>query len=83
MYAWQDVAERTLRVYAAAAKSTRDDSLLARMSRYHACGPWAGSFFAAVAALSHLYWLWLGWWWPASEVELAQDWPLSLTGLKK
>jgi len=77
MYSWRDVAVRTVRVYDEAAASERDDSLLARMQRYAACGPWAGRAFAVIAALGHLYWKWLEWRVPASDIELAVDWPRS------
>ena len=75
MYSWHDVAVRTVRVYDEAAASLRDDSLLARMQRFAACGTWAGKAFAAVAALGHLYWKWLEWYVPYTSIEIAVDWP--------
>ncbi len=76
MYSWDDVAERTVKVYSAATASRRDDSLGARLARYCACGPWVGTAFAAVAVVGHLYWQYLEYWeTPAAEVERAVDWP--------
>ena len=38
MYSWERIAVRTERVYDAAAASQRDDSMLARLSRFYKCG---------------------------------------------
>ena len=35
MYSWERIAVRTERVYDAAATSLRDDSMLARLTRYY------------------------------------------------
>ena len=37
MYSWERIAVRTERVYDAAAASRRDDSMLARLTRFYKC----------------------------------------------
>ena len=37
MYSWERIAVRTERVYDAVADSRRDDSMLARLGRFHKC----------------------------------------------
>ncbi|CAD7695753.1 unnamed protein product [Ostreobium quekettii] len=73
MYSWARVAERTLDVYDKVNVSTRDDSLFARLRRYHRCGWWAGKLFCCVASLQHLYCQYLGYWCPEDMIDSAPD----------
>ena len=43
------------------------------MARLHRCGVFAGKLFCCVAAVEYLYWRWVEWWRPASEVDAAPD----------
>jgi phosphatidylinositol glycan class A protein len=43
-------------VYDKVTASSPDDSLLARMRRYHACGVWAGKLFCCIMIALHLWW---------------------------
>ncbi|GBG71325.1 hypothetical protein CBR_g8747 [Chara braunii] len=72
MYSWQDVAERTERVYDMVAHA-KDDTLLDRLGRYYNCGPWAGKLFCLVAAVGVLLLKFLEWWQPAKSIEMAPD----------
>lgn len=63
MYSWHDVAARTERVYTLiSGADPSGDLLLNRMSRYYACGPWAGKLFCGVALLDYVFWRLLEWW---------------------
>lgn len=61
MYSWNDVAKRTERAYLDVVSSRRDDSMLARLTRYHKCGKWFGKICCCVVAVDWLYWNWLTW----------------------
>ncbi|EFJ45084.1 hypothetical protein VOLCADRAFT_94566 [Volvox carteri f. nagariensis] len=80
MYDWNDVAQRTVKVYDAVEASTRDDGLPARLRRYAAAGRWVGTFFGAVAVLSQLMMAFLDWWQPRYLIDTAPDWPRSAGG---
>ena len=75
MYSWTNVAARTVKVYDRVSSAAWDDSMLGRLRRFGACGPWAGRLFSAVVVCEHLYWRFLEWWQPACGVDAAQDWP--------
>ncbi|KAG0573999.1 hypothetical protein KC19_VG227300 [Ceratodon purpureus] len=60
LYSWMDVAKRTEVVYENAL-SSEDDDLLLRLSRYYACGPWAGKLFCLVAVVNYIVWCFLEW----------------------
>ncbi len=77
MYSWPAVAVRTERVYAAAARSTRDDSPLGRLRRYVRCGAVFGPLACAVMAFDVLYLRWLEFWQPASGIDAAPDYVAS------
>eukprot|EP00798_Chlamydomonas_sp_ICE-L_P025719 gene25719-11376_t len=75
MYSWQDVGQRTCNVYNLVSVSKRDDSALARVRRYLACGTWSGGAFAAIAVMSYWYLWLLSFWQPISSIDVALDWP--------
>ncbi|XP_021776430.1 phosphatidylinositol N-acetylglucosaminyltransferase subunit A-like [Chenopodium quinoa] len=76
LYSWHDVAKRTERVYERALKCA-DQNLLERLSRYLACGAWAGKLFCLVMIINHLFWCLLKLWQPDEEIEEAPDVQLS------
>lgn len=86
MYTWDDVAERTEKVYD---RITRMENglLIDRLkkykymhfknliSRYYGCGTWAGKLFCMIVAFDFLLWLLLDWFWPKADIEIAPDFP--------
>uniref|UniRef100_A0A803LBJ3 phosphatidylinositol N-acetylglucosaminyltransferase n=1 Tax=Chenopodium quinoa TaxID=63459 RepID=A0A803LBJ3_CHEQI len=76
LYSWHDVAKRTERVYERALKCA-DQNLLERLSRYLACGAWAGKLFCLVMIINYLFWCLLKLWQPDEEIEEAPDVQLS------
>jgi phosphatidylinositol glycan class A protein len=72
MYSWEDVAERTERVYHRIYRQPRLP-LIERFRRYYGCGPFAGKLFVCVVATSYLIWHLLEWLRPRSEIDLAVD----------
>ncbi|KAL2621174.1 hypothetical protein R1flu_001379 [Riccia fluitans] len=72
LYSWPDVAQRTERVYHHA-MNTENEDLLERLSRYNACGPWAGKLFCLVVIIDYIFWHFLQWWQPAEEIDVAPD----------
>ncbi|KMT18083.1 hypothetical protein BVRB_2g032740 [Beta vulgaris subsp. vulgaris] len=72
LYSWHDVAKRTERVYEWALKCA-DQNLLERLSRYLACGAWAGKLFCLVMIINYLFWCFLKLWQPEEEIEEAPD----------
>ncbi|RLN71576.1 hypothetical protein BBJ28_00024904 [Nothophytophthora sp. Chile5] len=73
MYNWDAVAERTEQVYAQVC-ARPDNSLLLRLQLYHGIGPVAGLLACVIAAVLHLYVVFLEWWQPAADIERALDW---------
>ncbi|ETL41850.1 hypothetical protein F441_07449 [Phytophthora nicotianae CJ01A1] len=73
MYNWDAVAVRTEKVYEKVC-ALPDSSLLHRLQLYHGIGPVAGMLACVIAAVLHLYVVFLEWWQPAHEIELALDW---------
>lgn len=76
LYSWHDVAKRTQIVYERALKCT-DQSLIQRLSRYLACGAWAGKLFCLVMIINYLFWCLLRLWQPEDEIEEVPDVQLS------
>lgn len=72
LYSWPDVAKRTERVYERALKCA-DQDLLERLSRYLACGAWAGKIFCLVMIFNYLFWCLLKLWQPDEDIEEAPD----------
>ncbi|KAL4654281.1 hypothetical protein ACB092_01G367100 [Castanea dentata] len=76
LYDWHDVAKRTEIVYDRALKCS-NQSLLDRLSRYLACGAWAGKLFCLVMIIDFLLWRLLQLWKPAEDIEVVPDIVLS------
>ncbi|KAH8967954.1 hypothetical protein BDL97_03G103600 [Sphagnum fallax] len=74
LYSWMDVAKRTEVVYDQSLRSD-DDDLLLRLSRYYACGPWAGKLFCLVVVINFIVWCFLEWQQPAKDLEVTPDLP--------
>ncbi|GMF57849.1 unnamed protein product [Phytophthora fragariaefolia] len=73
MYNWDAVAARTEKVYEKVC-ALPDSSLLHRLQLYHGIGPVAGLLACVIAAVLHLYVVFLEWWQPAADIELALEW---------
>lgn len=76
LYDWHDVAKRTEIVYDRALKCS-NQNLLERLSRYLACGSWAGKLFCLVMIIDFLLWRLLQLWKPAEDIEVVPDIVLS------
>lgn len=75
MYNWHDVAARTEAVYDLALGNTRRDTLINRLQKYNACGVIAGPLFCIVAMIDvMLSWV-LEYCWPASQIDIAPNFP--------
>lgn len=72
MYNWNDVAERTERVYCRMQEMPECPSI-ERFRRYYGCGTWAGKIFCCVIALDFLFHLCLEYLLPKNEVDIAPD----------
>jgi phosphatidylinositol glycan class A protein len=74
MYTWDDVAERTERVYN---KIIREEKwpLIDRLRRFYGCGAWAGKLFCLIVILGHILWCLLEWLSPRDKIEFAPDFP--------
>lgn len=73
MYNWDAVAVRTEKVYEKVC-ALPDSSLLHRLQLYHGIGPVAGLLACVIAAVLHLYVVFLEWWQPAADIERALEW---------
>ncbi|TDH71858.1 hypothetical protein CCR75_009061 [Bremia lactucae] len=73
MYNWDSVAIRTEKIYEKV-HDLPDCSLLHRLQLYYGIGPVSGMLACFIAAVLHLYVVFLEWWQPAAEIELALDW---------
>lgn len=74
MYSWQDVAERTERVYREVVLKP-SIPLRERFLRFLRVGPVSGKLFILLVALDTLLCWFLDWWQPREEVEMAWDSP--------
>jgi phosphatidylinositol N-acetylglucosaminyltransferase subunit A len=74
MYDWNNVAERTEKVYQRIS-GTADVPLIERLKRFMGCGLWAGKINCMVAALDYLIWRFLDWTTPAEDIDMAFDFP--------
>lgn len=74
MYHWDNVAERTEKVYDRIS-SMEPLPLLDRLRKYYGCGVWAGKLFCLIVALGFLIWRFLEWYQPRESIELAPDFP--------
>eukprot|EP01116_Phalansterium_solitarium_P025521 TRINITY_DN9806_c0_g1_i1.p1 TRINITY_DN9806_c0_g1~~TRINITY_DN9806_c0_g1_i1.p1 ORF type:complete len:606 (-),score=182.03 TRINITY_DN9806_c0_g1_i1:1546-3267(-) len=74
MYNWNDVAERTERVYERI-NNMESLRLIDRLRKYYGCGVCAGKLFCLVIAFNFLLWRLLEYFWPKEDIELAVDFP--------
>jgi phosphatidylinositol glycan class A protein len=72
MYNWNDIAERTEKVYYHM-KEMPDYPLIERLRRYYGCGTWAGKIFCFIVALDFLFHLFLKLILPEEEIDIAPD----------
>uniref|UniRef100_M4BYG2 GlcNAc-PI synthesis protein n=1 Tax=Hyaloperonospora arabidopsidis (strain Emoy2) TaxID=559515 RepID=M4BYG2_HYAAE len=82
MYNWDAVAMRTEKIYAKVF-AFLDSSLLHRLQLFYGIGPVAGLLACLIAAVLHLYVVFLEWWQPAADIERALDWTPVLQGSKE
>jgi len=74
MYSWENIAERTERVYYSIMK-TRRVPLIERLRRYYGCGSWAGKLFCIIAAVDYLVFLLLEYLMPRNNIEIVPNFP--------
>eukprot|EP01114_Cavostelium_apophysatum_P009560 TRINITY_DN22723_c0_g1_i1.p1 TRINITY_DN22723_c0_g1~~TRINITY_DN22723_c0_g1_i1.p1 ORF type:complete len:451 (+),score=77.19 TRINITY_DN22723_c0_g1_i1:100-1452(+) len=74
MYSWDDVAERTQRVYDKMSR-TAPVPLIDRLRKFYGCGVWAGKLFCMLIAVNYLLWCFLEWLYPRKDIEIATDFP--------
>ena len=96
MYSWENVAERTEKVYQRMKKHSGGSGggghsgsqpesnarlpLIERFRRYYGCGPWAGKLFVLVVALDYLLLKLLEWCRPREDIDIAIDFPFLAYG---
>jgi phosphatidylinositol glycan class A protein len=73
-YSWVNVAERTEKVYDVIYPQP-EPPLIERFRRYYGCGVFAGKIFCFVIALDYLLWMFLEWWFPREDIEIAPSFP--------
>jgi phosphatidylinositol glycan class A protein len=78
LYNWENVAQRTERVYDMACSQPHESSLQ-RYSRYRAIGPVAGVVWCVVAAIVHVVVTVLEWLSPRSSIDIAKEMPRTAT----
>jgi len=76
MYDWNDVAQRTEKVYHHIS-GFPDVPLIERLRRFLGCGLWAGKVNCMVAALDYLIYRFLEWYSPKEDIDLAFDFPVN------
>jgi len=74
MYTWDDVAERTEKVYDRII-DRKPLPLIDRLRKYYGCGLWAGKLFCMLVALGYIIWRFLEWISPRENIEVAIDFP--------
>lgn len=50
-------------------------ALIDRLKRYYGCGIWAGKLFCLCAVIDFLLYVFLEFWMPRSNIDIARDWP--------
>lgn len=50
-------------------------ALIDRLKRYYGCGIWAGKLFVLCAVIDYLLFLFLEWWFPRDDIDIAAEWP--------
>jgi phosphatidylinositol glycan class A protein len=68
MYSWNDVAERTEKVYEEM-RQTDALPLIDRLRLYYGCGLWAGKLFCMVVAVDYLLLRLLDWFFPSADID--------------
>jgi phosphatidylinositol N-acetylglucosaminyltransferase subunit A len=53
----------------------RDFALIDRLKRYYGCGIWAGKLFCLCVIIDYLFFVFLEWIFPRSEIDIAAEWP--------
>lgn len=81
MYDWVDVAKRTVAVYDSLAQSPmpRNKSWYKMLKNFHERndGPWAMPLYVLCYLVENMLYLFLEWWYPRSEIDLAPKWPIN------
>ncbi|WWC95939.1 hypothetical protein V866_002806 [Kwoniella sp. B9012] len=72
MYTWEEVAERTEKVYERAMDSPARTTA-ERLSRYLALGPIYGPILCCIIAVQHYFFWFLEWWDPRERIEVVQS----------
>ncbi|KAI9347033.1 hypothetical protein BDR26DRAFT_911165 [Obelidium mucronatum] len=75
MYSWENVAERTERVYERVI-NTEPVELPERLHNYLRVGVWAGPYSVMIIAVSHLLYCFLEWFVPREQIEVAEDYEM-------
>lgn len=82
MYCWENVAERTEKVYDNIDESSLNVPLIDRLGKYYGRGPWAGKLFALCIIVDVIIYHFLCWFWPSSSIDEAPKWPKQKTVTK-
>jgi len=74
LYNWHDIARRTELVYSRV-KTEPNTPLLERFRRYFGSGPFIGILNIAVVSVMYLYAIFLEWYDPRDQIDVAPDFP--------
>ncbi|EGN92502.1 glycosyltransferase family 4 protein [Serpula lacrymans var. lacrymans S7.3] len=81
-YNWNDIAERTEKVYESVFATEQID-LWSRMQRTMELGPFAGPIYTIILVVDCLFFVFLEWWLPRDDLDFVmQQWDLSITGVR-
>ncbi|KAI5288439.1 Phosphatidylinositol N-acetylglucosaminyltransferase gpi3 subunit [Ascosphaera aggregata] len=50
-------------------------ALVDRLKRYYGCGIWAGKLFCLCVVVDFLIYIFLEFWWPKKNIDIAKSWP--------
>lgn len=50
-------------------------ALIDRLKRYYGCGIWAGKLFCLCVIIDYLLFLFLEFWYPRDQIDIAREWP--------
>ena len=50
-------------------------ALIDRLKRYYGCGIWAGKLFCLCVMIDYLLFLFLEFWYPRDQIDIAREWP--------
>ena len=76
MYSWENVAQRTEKVYLGIL-DVRPPPLLEKLRRFYGCGIWAGKLFCFLVAMNHLFYILLEWLYPRADIDICPDFDLA------